>query len=201
MSARMNLTVFVAVAACAMTLASTTARGQTVANGPYYATPSWDQKLQCDSTSTCPRFLVLANLNNAAVLDRETGLVWQRVPGTVDSNQTYADAALACAGETTGGRRGWRIPTIEELSSLFDPGNPVSPFLPVGHPFTVPGGFSYFSYWSSTLAADRFGPNARITISDDPLPSSAGRRLGYGLASPPSASSTTWCVRAPSSPS
>ena len=202
MSTRKNLTVFVAAAACAMSLVCTAAHSQTTANGPYYATPSWDQKLQCDSLSTCPRFLVLANWNNEAVLDRETGLVWQRVPRTVAANMTYADAALACAGETTGGRRGWRMPTVEELSSLFDPGNPASPYLPFGHPFTVPSGFSYFSYWTSTLAADAYGPNARITVDDVPVPSGPGRRrLALGLAAPPSAGATTWCARAPSSPS
>ena len=46
------------------------ATAQTTANGPYYATPSWDQKLQCDTPATCPRFIVLANWNSEAVLDR-----------------------------------------------------------------------------------------------------------------------------------
>src|ERR1051325_11151454 len=55
---------------------------QTTSAGPYYATPSWDQKLACDSAATCPRFVVLANWNNDAVLDRETGLVWDRTPLT-----------------------------------------------------------------------------------------------------------------------
>jgi len=52
------------------------AHAQTTSNGPYYATPSWDQKLQCDTQATCPRFIVLSNWGGAAVLDRETGLVW-----------------------------------------------------------------------------------------------------------------------------
>ena len=36
------------------TLALTTAlaHAQTISNGPYYATPSWDQKLQCDTSAT-----------------------------------------------------------------------------------------------------------------------------------------------------
>ena len=33
--------------------------------GPYYATPSWDQKLPSDT-----RFIVLTNWNSEAVLDR-----------------------------------------------------------------------------------------------------------------------------------
>jgi hypothetical protein len=39
-------------------------------NGPYYPTPSWDQKLPAAT-----RFVVLTNWNREAVLDRETGLV------------------------------------------------------------------------------------------------------------------------------
>src|SRR5262249_15328144 len=42
------------------------------ANGPYYAEPSWDQMLPAST-----RFIVLSNFNSEAVLDRETGLVWQ----------------------------------------------------------------------------------------------------------------------------
>src|SRR5713101_6294178 len=47
------------------------APAQTTANGPYYATPSWDQTLACTTLATCPRFIVLSNFNNQAVLDRE----------------------------------------------------------------------------------------------------------------------------------
>jgi len=32
-------------------------------------------ELQCNTVSTCPRFVVLANWDSEAVLDRETGLV------------------------------------------------------------------------------------------------------------------------------
>jgi len=43
---------------------------QTTANGPYYATPSWDQTMPAAT-----RFIVLSNMASEAVLDRETGLV------------------------------------------------------------------------------------------------------------------------------
>ena len=48
------------------------ADAQTASAGPYYATPSWDQ------TPSSTRFVVLSNWNNEAVLDRETGLVWEK---------------------------------------------------------------------------------------------------------------------------
>ncbi len=48
-----------------------------VANGPYYATPSWDQSLPVTT-----RFVVLTNFASDAVLDRETGLVWEKAPSS-----------------------------------------------------------------------------------------------------------------------
>ena len=57
------------------TFAVTPAHAQTTANGPYYAMPSWDQQLPAST-----RFIVLSNWNSEAVLDRETGLVWERAP-------------------------------------------------------------------------------------------------------------------------
>jgi len=56
--ARWLILVVVAIIACT----ARSAGAQTVANGPYYATPSWDQKM--DSSV---RFIVLANWNSEAV--------------------------------------------------------------------------------------------------------------------------------------
>jgi hypothetical protein len=54
-----------------------------------------------------------------------------------------------------GGRKGWRLPTIEELASLLDPNNPDgNPDLPLGHPFS----FVLSShYWSATTDANVTG--------------------------------------------
>lgn len=81
----------------------------TSAVGPYYATPSWDQKLP-----PATRFVVLANWNNEAVLDRETGLVWTM--SLTGRYYTTGELGVACATSTTGGRMGWRMPTIHELA-------------------------------------------------------------------------------------
>ena len=123
------------------------ATAQTTANGPYYATPSWDQKLQCDTLATCPRFVVLANWNSAAVLDRETGLVWEKMPSTVEFR--WLGALQYCTTLPLGGRYGWRLPTIHELSSLMD-STQSEPALPFGHPFAI----LFVDYWSATTYLD-----------------------------------------------
>jgi hypothetical protein len=114
--------------------------------GPYYAMPSWDQTLPAST-----RFIDLTNMPGA-VLDRETGLVWEKAPSTTPF--TWIDASKHCVPLSLGGRKGWRLPTIEELASLIDPTVAApGPKLPAGHPFTVQ---SLDFYWSATT----FAPNA-----------------------------------------
>ena len=92
------------------------AEAQTTAIGPYYATPSWDQTLACTTLANCPRFIVLSNFSSAAVLDRETGLVWEQSPSP--SPATWLFAQIICLFSVTGGREGWHLPTVQELTSL-----------------------------------------------------------------------------------
>jgi len=110
--------------------------------GPYYAEPAWDRKIP-----TATRFVVLTNWNSEAVLDKETGLVWERLPDR--TFQTWFEARRFCTSRTTGTRKGWRLPSIHELASLIDPSeNGLS--LPMGIPFdTVEIG----DYWSATTNA------------------------------------------------
>jgi hypothetical protein len=132
-------------AAAIFAVAAVPAQAQisTTANGPYYATPSWDQKL------TTNRFVILANWNNEAVLDRETGVVWQRSPITYATELPIG--AWYCHLANTGGRRGWRLPRAEELSSLLEP-DPVTGMatLPANHPFVGIHTSSQGFYWSAT---------------------------------------------------
>jgi len=108
------------------------------AAGPYYSMPSWDQTLPAST-----RFIVLTNMNSEAVLDRETGLVWEQSPS--NGPTSWYLAGIACIDLTKGGRDGWRLPTIQELKSLVD--HTQSPVLPSGHPFS---NVQSDVYWSAT---------------------------------------------------
>jgi hypothetical protein len=134
--------------------------------------PSWDKRIDGPG-----RFKILAAFDGAAVLDKETGLVWERAP--VDAIADWANAVLDCMLVGTGGRLGWRLPGIEELQSVFDTsGNP-----PAVHPFTLHSG----QYWSATTAATNTGPNTGEAYSV---------LLGAGLV--PAAKTLPfrrWCVR------
>jgi len=117
--------------------------------------PSWDDQINKPS-----RFKVLKEFNDAAVLDRETGLVWEQSPETAPNptaKQTWLDAQTSCNVRTVGGRKGWRLPTIQELASLVDPNNPGGdPDLPPGHPFSNAQSSDSF-YWSATTSGTNAG--------------------------------------------
>lgn len=142
-------------------------------NGPYYATPSWDQRL-----APATRFIVLMDWSSQAVLDRETGLVWEQSPSA--TSYGWINARLACTGLTTGGRKGWRLPSIHELASLVDPTN-TKPALPTGHPFTKD---ELLGYWSATT--DTVDPTtAWVVIFDTGTVFTASKLL----------TGSVWCVR------
>jgi len=106
--------------------------------------PTWSQR-----NDTPKRFRVLAAFGGEAVLDGETGLVWEQSPST--STFTWTSAHFHCNSSAKGGRQGWRLPAIQELASLVDPANLAgAPHLPPVHPFSnVTATF----YWSSTTSA------------------------------------------------
>jgi hypothetical protein len=167
-------------AASAITiLASGSVSAQTTMNAPYYANPSWDQQLPA-----AQRFIVLSNWNNEAVLDRETGLVWQRTPSSVPDS--WFAAVDGCRSQTrTGGRMGWRLPSIEEYKSLVDP-TQQNPALPPGHPFI--GVDPNANYWTATTAS--FLSPGIVVVQ------SFGFFAGGGDANAPiSGPMLFWCVR------
>ena len=103
--------------------------------------PAWAQMLPAE-----PRFVPV--MGGAAVLDKETGLVWEQSPQT--TTHQWASARLECTSRTMSGRSGWRLPSVNELASLIDTTN-TSPALPTGHPFN---NVISSRYWSATTSAD-----------------------------------------------
>lgn len=100
--------------------------------------PTWSQKLPASE-----RFELV--LDDEAVLDKETGLVWAR-DGYLIGARNWQSATNYCYWVIIGGRKGWRLPTVEELESLVEYTQGVQG-LPNGHPFTnVQSAY----YWSST---------------------------------------------------
>jgi hypothetical protein len=92
------------------------------------------------------RFVVLAAFNNDAVLDKETGLVWERSPQTTSAK--WSVARRTCIEKSVGGQKGWRLPSLQELTTLVDPSiAPPGPTLPPGHPFLT---VQSTVYWSAT---------------------------------------------------
>jgi len=171
---------------------SGSAHAQTTANGPFSVTTSWDRTLPVPA-----RFIVLSNFNGQAVLDRETGLVWERSPESTRRN--LRQAASACHNKAIGGRKGWRLPAIAELSSLVDPGQ-ADPALPAGHPFTnVQFNVPIFQvlYWSSSSFPEEVGaglPLFPTTVDTEIL---SFRDGAVGVASSQASSLLAWCVRGP----
>ena len=79
---------------------------------------TWEKKI-----AGAGRFKVLPAFGGAAVLDKETGRVWEQSPDSDNDpgdKKTWFDALSHCYQRLVGGRKGWRLPTIEELASLVD---------------------------------------------------------------------------------
>ncbi len=132
---------------------------------------AWSQKLPVSA-----RFQLV--LNNAAVLDKETGLVWEKSPDT--TLRTWNDAVYYAYSKNVGGRKGWRLPTVEELASLVDP-TQSNPALPSGHPFT---NVQSNRYWPSTT-----------TVVDTGIVWDVDFSSGNVYSSVKSANNYVWCVR------
>lgn len=105
----------------------------------------WDTNLPA-----ARRFVVLEAFNNEAVLDHETGLVWERSPDpTVNGHTDWRTARSECINRHVGGTRGWRLPSMAELASVMDPSLP-APFVPAN----VFSAVQSAQYWSATQATD-----------------------------------------------
>ena len=135
--------------------------------------PAWSLKFDASQ-----RFTTV--LGGEAVLDWETGLVWEKSPDTL--YRTWASAVSYAYTKEVGGCKGWRLPTVEELSSLVDTSVSGSPKLPSGHPFTNVQRDE--SYWSSTTSYSDTSFAWDVFFYDGSVGDS--RKSYLGLA---------WCVR------
>jgi len=131
---------------------------------------SWERRIN----NARRRFKLLSDFKDNAVLDRETGLVWERQPG----NQTFAwpNARLHCAQKAVGERGGWRLPAFNErfrqislsepneLASLVDPTitDPAVPRVPAGHPFL---NVQPAMYWTATVFVEQPGFAIAVNFS------------------------------------
>jgi hypothetical protein len=155
--------------------ASAEAESAKSAGNEVIQTMQWDKAMPASQ-----RFVVLTAFNNDAVLDKETGLVWEKSPQS--AAVSLPNARLACANKAVGGRKGWRVPALPELASLVDPSvaSP-GPALPSGHPFA---GVQSANYWSASAHVD----NPTLTWG---VGFSNGAALGVSKAF----DQRVWCVR------
>jgi hypothetical protein len=143
--------------------------------------PTWDQVL-----APAVRFKLV--MGDAAVLDKETGLVWRRAPSSAGAH--WRDAVRACLSSTINNRLGWRLPSIQELATLLERVSDQVYTFPSGHPFTgIPDSGPGRIFWSSTTDAlqPTFAWVAGAAIRTEPMVCGAGMCV---LSSP-----RIWCVR------
>jgi hypothetical protein len=156
------------------TLVTDTAQAQFGVGQPIH---SWDQTIPAAS-----RFILV--FSNQAVLDQETGLVWELAPSK--NTYTWWNGAPTCLNRVIDGRKGWRVPAIFELTSLIDMNSPR--YLPAGHPFkNVDEAFFWSSTRDSNVAPLMWGANTFDGMVNQYVFTAAGLRV--------------WCVRGPSAES
>jgi hypothetical protein len=142
---------------------------------------SWSRMLSADGVDPCAteRFDCVLG-SDEAVLDLETGIVWEREPS--DNTLDWDSAIRACHDRNAANRMGWRLATVSELLSLHEGGS--ADGLPTGHPFDL--GVVGDQFWSSTRNTVSDTRSMRVDIGDasvaDDLIATAHR---------------AWCVRGP----
>jgi hypothetical protein len=112
------------------------------------------------------------------VLDKETGLVWTRNANPI-GEKNWLDANTLCREFVSGDRAGWRLPSVEELSSLIGP-QQLNPALPSGHPFiNVQYGSGVYAYWSSTNSENPSSSAWFVNLGDGKAGLAIKSILGY----------------------
>lgn len=126
----------------------------------------FDENSVLDPSLEGPHF---ADIGDGTIVDNRSGLVWLKDVGCLGP-QTWQDALSLCRSLTSGdcglrddstpGR--WRLPRLEELRALLDPGN-FSPVLPHKHPFA---GLADGCYWAASDPSSTSGNPRHIYIGD-----------------------------------
>ncbi len=150
---------------------------------------TWDQQLSSVAPDNCNSARFRCVMNNQAVLDRDTGLVWDRNP-TVTAD--WWGAMNFCRIASIAGRNGWVLPSAEELGTLLDKTRVFpNPSLPLGNPFTLADA----QYWSATTDAQNSTMAYLLhplgfLVNGVPLP-------GWVGTTDKSTTMGIWCVRGP----
>lgn len=153
-----ELTATSSAEAAAVVHAAQSPSGQKLNTRPIWeiTVPGTDRAVVWVDHQPNPRFAIwdmgTSDLRDDVVLDKETGLVWERAPDA--ANTFWWDALVRCMERATGGRMGWRLPTIEELLTLPDPASTAQLWLPDDHPFYEPHFNRGDPYWSATSSIE-----------------------------------------------
>jgi hypothetical protein len=141
---------------------------------------AWDKLLTDD------RFELV--MNGEGVRDNETCLVWEQRPGDTGKNTPNNDPVIwdaawgHCYGKKVGDRRGWRLPTLEELATLHDD-TQLPPQIPA-ELSTLTTNIGLGSYWSSTNISGSL-PAKALNLVDGSVSSSPRDTVEHFV----------WCVR------
>src|SRR5262249_36887399 len=98
-------------------------------------------------------------------------------------------ATGTCLEQTTGNRAGWRLPTVNEIATVFDPSSTTLPPFPPGHPFT---GVSNVSALVWTVTESAFSGFHRLVGYDI---GRGGPELLLVVSAPDADTHDIWCVR------
>lgn len=157
--------------------------------------PSWFRMLSAtDGPNPCDTARFKCVMGAFAVLDMETGLVWQAQANNGAADLT--DGLNYCRDLVIENRKGWRVPTAPELATLIDMGGSTAK-VPDGAPFLISyGSGPRYPYWTTT--PDSVTPG-NVTVVEFVDGSLSGWSPTPGT---PSwiAIEQVWCVRAGENP-
>lgn len=130
---------------------------------------------------------------SGAILDKNTGLVWEKMP-TGSAPSTWDYARLQCVNQSIAGTRGWRLPSVVELTSVIDPTVQSVPPIPATAFSVNPA-----TYWTATTATRADGLNNTASTANAYTVDFTNVNAMAGTTLKTDAISTRfWCVRGPS---